>query len=68
MVVLSKLTAKLITPIAENTPGRTNEKTCFASPLSAGSTATPRSTTDVTMIPIDTSAASISFRPDESRL
>jgi hypothetical protein len=52
----SRLTAKEITPIAEKTPGRMNEKIWDDEPLSSGSTAAPRKTTEKTMIIMETIA------------
>jgi hypothetical protein len=49
-------TAKLITPIASNTPDRMRETACNGGPLNSGSTAAPLSTTVVTIIHIDTRA------------
>jgi hypothetical protein len=49
-------TAKLITPIASNTPDRIRETACNGGPLNSGSTAAPRRTTVVTIMHIDTRA------------
>jgi hypothetical protein len=54
--VRGRHTAKLITPIASNTPERIKETACNGGPLNSGSTAAPLSTTVVTMIHIDTRA------------
>jgi len=50
------LTAKLITPIASNTPDLMRETACNGGPLNSGSTAAPLKTTVATMMHIDTSA------------
>ena len=50
------LTAKLITPIASNTPDLIRETACNGGPLNSGSTAAPLKTTVATMMHIDTSA------------
>lgn len=61
-------TAKEITPIASNTPGRMKEKMWVEEPFSDESTATPRSTTAVTMIIIDTSAIGQHFRETDTSI
>jgi hypothetical protein len=55
-----RLTAKEITPIAWNTPGRMKEKMCEDDPRKELSTATPRRTTAATITIIETRAELVS--------